>query len=160
MENTISIEIPATFIEAVGGKLAEVESMFKPFKSMVPDAEKPPLRKVADKTIPFVDKVTSYTKTAPEYTPDHMDVPEFYRDRAALDALLELEKPCLQLLSRIQDLQALTANDSMAAALKYYRNVKFAAKEGDAKAKPIYEDLAKRFPGRPGKRKAAAATTK
>jgi len=152
MENTISIEIPATFIEAVGGKLAEVESMFKPFKSMVPDAEKPPLRKVADKTIPFVDKVTSYTKTAPEYTPDHMDVPEFYRDRAALDALLELEKPCLQ--------QALTANDSMAAALKYYRNVKFAAKEGDAKAKPIYEDLAKRFPGRPGKRKAAAATTK
>lgn len=160
MENTISIQIPATFIEAVTGKLAEVESMFKPFKSSVPEAEKPPLLKVADKTVPFVDKVASYTKTTPEYIPGHMDVPEFYRDKAALDALTELEKPCLQLLSRIKDLQALTANDSMAAALKYYRNVRHAAKEGDAKAKPIYEDLAKRFPGRPGKKKAPAASAK
>jgi hypothetical protein len=54
----------------------------------------------------------------------------------------------------IDDLILLTGNDTFSAGLLYYKSVKAAADAGQAKAKPIYEDLAKRFPGRP---RAAAA---
>ena len=158
MENTISIEIPADVQSAVKTKFAEIEALLKPFTVNVSDDDQISLLKVGDKTVPFVAKVQGYTSTAPEYVPGFMDVPEFLRDKAALDVLDELSKAAMPVVSIIDDLFSLTANDSLSAALLYYRSVKSAADAGQAKAKPIYEDLAKRFPGRP--RAAAKAPMK
>ncbi len=148
MENTISIEIPADVVKAVATKFAEIEALIKPYTVRVPDADKGSLLKVGDKTIPFVDKVQGYTVTAPEFTPLYLDVKEFNRDKAALSSLDKMAQPGQQVISMIDDTLALAANDSYAAALIYYNSVKQAANSGVAKAKPIYEDLAQRFPGR------------
>jgi hypothetical protein len=149
MENTISIEIPADVVNAVVAKFAEIEALIKPYTIRVSDAEKNTLLKVGDKTIPFVDKVQGYTTSAPEFNPTYLDVPEFKRDKAALDSLDKMAQPGQQVISMINDTLALAANDSYSAALVYYSAVKQAANNGVAKAKPIYEDLSQRFPGRP-----------
>ncbi len=148
MENTISIEIPADVQNAVISKFNEIAALLDPFTVNVADDEQGSLLKVGDKTIPFVDKVKGYTGSAPEYVPGFMDVPEFLRDKAALESLDSMSKSAMPVVRMIDDLFSLTANDSFAAALIYYKSVKAAADAGEAKAKAIYEDLAKRFPGR------------
>jgi hypothetical protein len=154
MENTISIEIPADVQNAVKTKFAEVEALLKPFTINIPDNERDSLLKVGEKTGPFVDKVEGYTSTAPEYVPNFMDLPEFLRDKAAFDTIFSIFTAAKPAMRMIDDLILLTGNDTFSAGLLYYKSVKAAADAGQAKAKPIYEDLAKRFPGRP---RAAAA---
>lgn len=148
MENTISVEIPDAVVAAVSVRFAEIEAILKPYLIRVTDDEKSGLLKVGDKTIPFIDKVDGYTVSAPEFIPNFMDVPEFKRDKMALDNLTLMAKPGQQVASMITDTVALAANDSYSAALLYYNSVKQAAAAGVAKAKPIYEDLAQRFPGK------------
>jgi hypothetical protein len=148
MENTISVEIPDSVVATVSAHFAEIEAILKPYLIRVSDAEKAGLLKVGDKTIPFIDKVAMYTASAPEFIPNFMDVPEFKRDRAALHNLDLMAKPGEQVASMINDTVTLAANDSYSAALLYYNSVKQAAASGVAKAKPIYEDLAQRFPGK------------
>ena len=155
MENTISVEIPDTVVAAVSALFAQAEAILKPYLIRVTEAEKAGLLKVGDKTIPFIDKVDGYTLSAPEFIPNFMDVPEFKRDKMALDNLTLMAKPGQQITSMITDTVALAANDSYSASLLYYNSVKQAAAAGVAKAKPIYEDLAQRFPG-----KVRAAATK
>jgi hypothetical protein len=148
MENTISVEIPDSVVATVSAHFAQIEAILKPYLIRVSDAEKTGLLKVGDKTIPFIDKVDVYTVSAPEFIPNFMDVPEFKRDKVALDNLTLMAKPGQQITSMITDTVALAANDSYSAALLYYNSVKQAAASGVAKAKPIYEDLAQRFPGK------------
>jgi hypothetical protein len=157
MENTISIEIPADVKAAVAAKFGEIEALLKPYAVSIAEDEKGALLKIADKTIPFVDKVEGYVVTAPEFIPNHMDVPEFVRDKTALDSLDAMLKVANPVMSLISDTLELTANDSFSAALLYFRSVRQASNDGVAKAKPIYEDLAKRFPGRPKSAKSASA---
>ncbi|MBS1506684.1 MAG: hypothetical protein JSS79_08565 [Bacteroidetes bacterium] len=148
MENTISVEIPDAVVAEVSARFAQIEAILKPYLIRVTDAEKNGLLKVGDKTVPFIDKVNEYTVSAPEFIPNFMDVPEFKRDRLALANLTLMAKPGEQVASMITDTVALAANDSYSAALLYYNSVKQAAAAGVAKAKPIYEDLAQRFPGK------------
>ncbi|MBI3219220.1 MAG: hypothetical protein HYZ44_06890 [Bacteroidetes bacterium] len=160
MENTISIEIPADVVKAVSTKFAEIEALIKPYTVRVSDDDKGSLLKIGDKTIPFVDKVQGYTVSAPEFTPPYLDVREFNRDKTALTSLDKMAQPGQQVISMINDTLALAANDSYAAALVYYNSVKQAASNGVAKAKPIYEDLAQRFPGRSKSTAKAPTSTK
>lgn len=149
MENTISIEIPSDVVAAVVNKFSEIEALVKPYIIRLPDTEKGNLLRVGSKTISFIDKAETYSRTAPEFNPGYLDVPEFRRDKNALDALNTMFQSSLQILTILEETMSLAANDSYAGALAYYSSVRESAARGTMKAKPIYEDLAERFVGRP-----------
>jgi hypothetical protein len=148
MENTISIEIPADVVAAVVNKFSEIEAILKPYIIHLPEGDKDGLLRVGEKNISFIDKAEGYSRTAPEFNPGYLDVPEFRRDKNALDALNAMFQPSLQVMTILEETMSLAANDSYAGALAYYSSVRESASRGIIKAKPIYEDLSKRFVGR------------
>jgi len=80
-----------------------------------------------------------------------VDVYEFGRDLAAVDALRALQQPLSQIADTVDDNLLLSGSEAYAAALAYYQSVKAAAKLGQPGAAVIADDLSGRFPGRPTK---------
>jgi hypothetical protein len=155
MENRISIELPATVEAQFNAKLNEALALISPYVVTVSDDAKKGLLKLGDVTTPFVKKAEDYSKTDPEYAPKFLDLEEFYKDTTALYQFDGFIKVLDKLSFVLDDTRSLLANDSYSEAIVYYRSVKFAAENGDAKAKAIYEDLSKWFPGRPTAKKTA-----
>ncbi|POY37499.1 hypothetical protein C3K47_06970 [Solitalea longa] len=54
-----------------------------------------------------------------------------------------------QLASNIDDMSLLCGSDAYVSSLGFYNSIKQAAKMNVPNAKPIYDELQKRFPGRP-----------
>lgn len=104
-----------------------------------------------DKTLPFGLKVSSYCVSNPEFAPLYMDKVEFERDLALYQELKPIADIVSQLNSDLDDTMMLSGSEAYEASRYYYNGVKYAAKNGNAKAKPIYADLAKRFPGPKGR---------
>jgi hypothetical protein len=54
----------------------------------------------------------------------------------------------IDILTEVDDMATIAGSEALSSILSYYNNVKDAAKKGVPGAKAIYDDLAKRFPGR------------
>jgi hypothetical protein len=156
MENRISIVLPKEAEAAFLAKINEAMELVKPYIVTVSDDDKSMLLKLGDKFTPFVKKVEDYTVTDAEFVPNFLDTVEFTKDTTSLfqyDGLISaIDK--LQLV--LEDTRSLLANDAFSAALLYYKFVKMAADTGNSKAKVIYEDLSKWFPGRTVSKKASS----
>jgi hypothetical protein len=148
MENRISIIVPKEVEVAFLTKIAEAAELLKPYIVTVTDADKETLLKLGDKLTPFVKKCFDYTKTDPEYIPNFLDLKEYEKDATALQLFDVMNSSVDKMNAGLDDTRALLAHDSYAESLMYYHFVKMAAASGDAKAKVIYEDLKKWFPGR------------
>ncbi|PZU86546.1 MAG: hypothetical protein DI529_08565 [Chryseobacterium sp.] len=144
-KNQISVEIPETVISDVNKKLLECRSLLAPYlQGLTPD-QRESIFKMGDKTVATVQKVEDYTETNPEFAPSYMDQPEFHKDVAVVNGLSPLRNLSTQLASDLSDTIMLAGNEALLAAMLYYGAVKEAADKGVATAKPIYEDLSKRF---------------
>jgi hypothetical protein len=156
MENRISIVLPKEAEAAFLAKINEAMELVKPYIVTLSDDNKLQLLKLGDKFTPFVKKVEEYTVTDAEFVPNFLDTTEFFKDTTSLyqyDGLLSAVDK-LQIV--LDDTRSLLANDAFSAALLYYKFVKIAADSGNSKAKVIYEDLAKWFPGRSVSKKASS----
>ena len=103
--------------------------------------------KLGDKTIGFVDKVTTYSKTNPNFIPSYLDTTEFSKDYQLTKDLLDILRTLRPLVQDIEDTATETGIEAVSAAMVFYNSVKSASKQGVPGAKTIYEDLQKRFPG-------------
>jgi len=144
-KNQISIEIPQTVIAEVTEKLQECRTLLAPFLQGLTSEEKETIFKMGDKTVATVQKVKDYTEINPEFAPSYMDKAEFLKDVAVVTDLSPLRNLSNQLASDLGDTMMLAGNEALLAALLYYGTVKEASDKGIATAKPIYEDLSKRF---------------
>ncbi|HPF05005.1 MAG TPA: hypothetical protein PK293_03110 [Spirochaetota bacterium] len=84
----------------------------------------------------------------PELAPQFLDVNEFKNDVQAVETLRSIHSPLEQIAEMLSDSMTLAGSDAYAAALMFYGSVKSAKKSNVAKAAPIYDDLAGRFPTR------------
>ena len=127
--------------------LAEISIILKPFIQGLSIEERQTLPKMKDKTIPFGDKVLSYCDSNPEFAPNFLDKAELKKDLVLAKALKPIWDAVSVLYSDIDDTMMLAGSEAYEGSLFYYHSVKYAAKKGNVAAKPIIEDLAKRFPG-------------
>jgi hypothetical protein len=77
----------------------------------------------------------------------------FTDDMNAWEQLMSVLRPVQQLFTNLDDTTMEAGSESYVAALSYYNSVKQAAKMNIPGAKPIYDDLKKRFAAN-GERKA------
>lgn len=151
MNNQIALDIPAETIQQVQEKLAEARQLLEPFLISLTNDQRRTTPKMGDKTLPFVTKVLEYSKSNPTFVPPYMNIPEMETDVQAAEVLSGMLRSSEQLTSNLDDTVMLSGSEAYMAALGYYNAVKHAAKSNIPAAKVIYEDLRKRFPGRPRK---------
>lgn len=145
--NRINVSIPPAIIADALAKLKEVVKLLEPYLESLTVEERKTIPKMSDKTVAFVTKTEAYTDTNLEFAPAYMEIPAFKNDIALVTDLKDLLDIVTQLAGNIDDTSMLAGSEAYIAALLYYNSVKGAVKAGQPNAKPIYEDLAKRFPG-------------
>lgn len=96
----------------------------------------------------------------PEFLPAFIDAAEVDKDRALRPQLMQIEAVLQALFEGVTDTLTIVSSEILGADSAYYNVVRDAAKRGVPSAKPIYEDLAQRFPqrGRPASAPVSAAT--
>ncbi|MCW3075175.1 MAG: hypothetical protein JWP69_2244 [Flaviaesturariibacter sp.] len=109
---------------------------------------------MGDKTAPFVEKVTEYVTTNPEFVPGFMSAEELQVDFGNIKGLFPLTNLLQQVYDNAADTAMVSGSEAYTAALMYYNSVQRAAEQGIPGARAIADDLKQRFPSR--QRKAAA----
>ena len=150
-ENRVSIKISPADMKKVLDAVKVVQDVLKPYLISLSPEERQTIPKANDKTMPFVQKTLEYCKSNPDFVPVYVDVKELGVDLQAASDLTQILRPVEQLYSGLDDTTMLSSSEAYVAALAYYNSVKHAAKMNVPNAKPIYDDLKKRFPGRPPK---------
>ena len=144
-QNQISIEVPASVIEAALNHLKECKASLAPYLKGLSDEDRKSLFKMGNKTVATVQKTKSYIETNPEFIPAYMDKVEFFKDEAIVAQFNPLANLAEQLTRDLEDTVMLAGSDALRAAMLYYGQVKEADHKGIVTAKPIYDDLSARF---------------
>lgn len=151
-ENSVSIQIKPADLKQVLTLLAEAEAILKPYLIALTPEERKEIPKMSDKTIPFVEKALEYAQTNPQLNPPYLSVPELKIDLEAVSDLTQVIRPVEALYENLSDTIMLSGSEAYVAALTFYNSVKQAAKLNIPNAKPIYDDLSKRFEAQKKKR--------
>jgi len=105
--------------------------------------------KLGDKTSSFLEKGKTYMEQAPQFTPSYVDKAETFRDANYTLKMLTIARKMQPILTEIEDMATIAGTEALSSILSYYSSVRDPANKGVPSAKDIYEDLKKRFPGRP-----------
>ena len=157
MDNRISLRIPPAEFQSARQKLEEALALLKPHLESLTPGEIQELFKVGEKGSAFLEKAVGYSHTNPELAPRHLDLAEMQADYEGAEALVPLSNISQQLTDMLVSTVMLSKSEAAVAALAYYNAVKQAAHDGVPGAQTIYEDLQKRFPGRPKKKPSGSA---
>jgi hypothetical protein len=104
--------------------------------------------KLGDKTSEFLEKGKFYMNQAPQFLPGFVDKDETLKDANYALKMIAISRKMNTILTEVDDMATIAGSEALSSILSYYNNVKDAAKKGVPGAKAIYDDLAKRFPGR------------
>lgn len=146
-DNRISLTIPQQVIDDVLANIKKASDSLRPYLQGLTDEERQTVAKMGDKTLPFVSKSFGYCSSNAEFAPNFLDVAELGKDLGTAETLTPILNALEVLRSDVDDTIMLCGSEAFAGARYYYNSVSFAAKNGNTSAKPIAEDLAKRFPG-------------
>ena len=144
-ENLVSIKIDSAELGKINKAVSELNATLKPLLTSLSADQRREIPKMGDGTEPFVGKAMDYAKTNPEFAPPYMNVPEMEVDLKAVNELKGVYRPLLQLIEQLDDSIMLSGSEAYIASLAYYNSVKMATRMNVPNAKPIYDDLKKRF---------------
>ncbi len=144
-ENVISAEISATDLQTVKDALSTIQSTLAPYLLALTPEQRKTIPKMSDGTEPFVSKVMEYASNDAQFVPPYMDVTEMRKDLDAANQLSPILRTVEQIESNLNDTTMMAGSEAYIASLSYYNSVKMAAKLNVPGAKPIYDDLKKRF---------------
>ena len=144
-ENQVSIEISPADLKTVLEAVKLVETILKPYLIALTPEERRKKTKMGEKTISFVEKITEYAVTNPEFKPAFMNAEDLLIDFKAVGDLTQIVRPLAQLASTLDDTILLSGSEALMTSLMYYASIKQANKSNVPNAKPIYDDLKKRY---------------
>jgi len=147
--NKFNTNIPDKVIDEVLSDFLKIEKALAPYTVTLTETEKKHMPKIADKTISFAEKVDGYLDTEPKYNPPYIDVAETHKDLKNFQKLLPVIEKAQGVEKIIGNISVAAGSDALVQFLAYYSSVKKASEQGVAGSKTIYDELAKRFPGRP-----------
>ena len=150
-QNLVSVNISSEEMTRIKSSVDELMKTLLPKLKTLKGDEKNELPKMGDKTYSFVQKACEHCAQNPDLVPQFLDLEEFKKDVSAFDELRGINARITQISDALNDTQMLTGSDAYSAALMFYNTVKTARKSNVAKAGTIYDDLSKRYPGRPSK---------
>ena len=152
-DSLASKQISPADLKTVLEALKLIDTILKPnLIALTPD-ERRKKAKMGDKTMPFVEKVTEYVISNPEFAPSFMDVETFLANFKNVSELTQIFRPMEQLVSMMNDTILNNGSESYVSSLQYYASTKEGNKGNAAGAKPIFEDLKKRFENSKPKKK-------
>jgi hypothetical protein len=144
-QNLVSVSIPKEKLTEMQTHVTALQSLLAEYVIALTAKQRHDMLKMNDKTMPFVDKALAYTKTNPEFVPPFMNAPDFQIDYDVMNDLKLVFIPLSQVYSNVRDTVMQAGSEAYDDALTYYKTVKVAAKKNVPNAKPIAEDLGKRF---------------
>jgi hypothetical protein len=144
-ENRISLSISDTDKTKIMQAISALAALLQPMLIALDTDDRRSLAKIGDASIPFMQKITQYIDSNPEFIPAFVDVPEFKKDLQTFLDLREILRPVLQLVSNLEDTAILSGADAYDVGRSYYNSVQQGVKMNVPNAKPIYDDLKARF---------------
>lgn len=152
VENLVSIDIPDEDIQKVQDALKVVVDTLRQYLIALSPEQRRSMLKMGDGSEPFVEKVLDYLKSNPQFLPAVLSAEEMEKDWKVINQLLPIMRTIEQLASNLNDTIMEAGSELYKAALGYYKGVEIGAQMNYPDAKPISEDLGKRFAGQ-GRRK-------
>lgn len=144
-ENLTSIEFTTEEKTTVKTAITSVNEVLEPKLISLTTGDRVERMKMGDGSVSFVEKVLDYAQSNPEFAPPYMNVPELAIDLNAVKDLQSIYRPLVQLVKLLDDSILLSGSEAMVASLSYYASIRTASKMNIPNAKPIYDDLKKRF---------------
>lgn len=135
-------------LEASILKLLDDAYVLFPAHLSLPESERKGGFKLGDKTSEFLEKGKFYMEQNPQFTPGFVDKTEAFMDANYAMKMMAISRKMNTILTEVDDMATIAGSEALTAVLSYYHSVKDAARKGVPGAKAIYDDLAKRFPGR------------
>ena len=152
MKNEHSTAIPANILAEAQTKANELVDLLKPYLFNLTPADRQGRLKLGDKTLAFVEKSFDYAQSNPTFVPAYLDMEMFDTDMKDTTGLRVLQMTLAQLISGVDDTIMVSGGEAYNESLIFYNAIKQAAKQNVPGAKSIYNELQKRFPGRPAKK--------
>lgn len=150
--NLVSVDIPDADIKKVKDAMKIIMDTLSPSLIALTAEERRTMLKMGDGTEPFVEKVLDYIDSNPQFLPTIVNSVEMKKDWKVWGQLIPILRMVDQLQSNLNDTIMEAGSEVYADCLGYYAGVQFGVKMNYPDAKPIDEDLRKRFVGQ-GRRK-------
>ena len=152
MENRIAFQLSADEQKKINDALQVIFETLQPHTVVLTDQDRHNIPKMADGTLPFVEKSMNYMTTNPEFKPDFVEINDFNIDLNGYKLGNSLLSSVYRLARLLEDISILSGSEAYMAALAYFNSVKFYAKMNRVGAKVVHEDLQQRFlsPNRKG----------
>jgi hypothetical protein len=146
--NVHSSAIPPEVVEALNQKIREINEMLAPYARPLTAQERRDLPVMGDKTVSFVEKAFEYAKENADLCPGFLDLEAFGIDMTDATGLRVVRNNVNQAFEVIDDIVLLAGSEAYQSALSFYNYIKLLVSQDVPRAKTIYEELKKRFPGR------------
>lgn len=124
-----------------------------PFLVNLTNKDRIRLPKMGDKSIAFVDKTLNIAENMPELVPSYIKVDEFQNDIKLFHQLSRILYQVEVLKDGLSCTKILAGSEAYTTALALYNTIRTAQKSDVPGVESVYEELAKRFPGRSRKNK-------
>lgn len=144
----ISAEMPNADRDKVLADFRDAWSLMPFLVNLTPD-DILSMPKMGDKSLSFVEKSLDYAEANPNLVPPYLDVAELKKDLGLVKQLSPIYNLLSQLASAMAGTYIAVGSEAYVESLSFYNSVRDAAKRNVPGAKAIYDDLQKRFPGRP-----------
>ncbi|WP_109830762.1 hypothetical protein [Reichenbachiella versicolor] len=144
-ENLVSVQISTENLDKINAAIAELNNTLKPILTSLTSEQRMELPKMGEGNTTFVEKALDYAVSNPEFAPPYMDVSEMGIDVKAVDELTKIYRPLKLIMEQLDDTILQSGSEAYVASLAYYNSVKMGSRMNVPDAKPIYDDLKKRF---------------
>lgn len=146
--NVHSRAVPPEVVEALTRKISEINEMLAPYATPLTAHERRELPVMGDKTVSFVEKAFEYAKANTDLCPGFLNLDAFAIDMADATGLRVVRNSVNQAFEVVDDIVLLSGSEAYQSALSFYNYIKLLVSQDVPRAKTIYEELKKRFPGR------------
>jgi hypothetical protein len=148
MENKISVVIADNNYSAILQQIDSLDAAL-PFLINLSPEERAGGFKLGDKNLGFLEKGKDYLNQRPDFLPVHYSKEEVSKDAALAGQLATIARKLRVLADKVEDTASIAGMEALAGILAYYNAVRQATKDKVNGSQTIYDDLKKRFPGRP-----------
>ncbi len=137
--------VPANVLAQVTDLVNQIASLLQPYLHALTPGQRKILPKMADKTVSFISKALEFANSNSQFAPAYLDVKSLSDNVTSVTELTQVENPLASLSMQLSDTVMIAGSEAYVAALTFYNSVKEAARRNVPGAKPIADDLKKRF---------------
>ena len=149
MANEFNHTIPKEVQARIQAHLDGIKQEMAPFLISLTPKERKNRLKMADKTVAFVQKVTSYAISTPSLVPAFVEMDELRQDTEAVTTLTPFRQQFEQLAMDTDSTIMVAGGEALTTSLMVFGNMKFMAKSKQPGAQVAYDDCKQRWPGNP-----------